>query len=134
MIHWYIYVVKRSISLFQISTSLSESSFRVIVLSFEFDIEQDALMSSILLFFWYICGEIVMGASIRQGVFIREGHWHKFNIVKGKEAFIRQGYFFKRGRHLWYSTGQLNLVAGYDWQRAERPGIKPCDNKIKIIQ
>ena len=47
------------------------------MLSFEFDIEQDALMCSFLLFAGMFVEKLSWGASIRlirQGVFIREGH------------------------------------------------------------
>ena len=50
---WYIYVVERSISLFQFSTSMSESLFRVIVLPllvylyFEIDTEQDEVWNTL---------------------------------------------------------------------------------------
>lgn len=50
---WYIYTIERSILLCQFSTSMSESSFRVIVLpllvylDFELDIEQDEVWNTL---------------------------------------------------------------------------------------
>ena len=85
--------------------------------SFEFDIEQDALMCSFLLFAGIFVEKLSWGRLLDRGCLSERGtDQYKFNIVKGKEAFIRQGCFLKRGCHnfLQYSTGQLNVVAGYD--------------------
>ena len=86
---WYIYVVERSISLFQFSTSMSESLFRVIVLPllvylyFEIDTEQDEVWNTLFV------GVILIGGINKTGAFIRERRLIQFYSDSIEGAVVR---------------------------------------------
>ena len=84
------------------------------MLSFEFDIEQDALMSSFLLFAGTFVEKLSWGRLLDRGCLSERGTDTNLTLYVERRHLLDKGVSLKGDVIYDIPKGQLNLVAGYD--------------------